>query len=165
LRQISLQVARNKSAVDDAKLGNLTATLANIRPSVIKVQGIEVPRNSKNKKLVQAVADQNARDAAGLLTERSEILRSLVAQGKLRIVSAMHDVGTGRVTWFSWSRSAMVLNHLAAAIIAFRRVPLAVRLVDGLALGHPLAASSSTRERRYLSQGRIHSKPSAKPTT
>lgn len=154
-----------KGAVDDAKLGNLTATLANIRPSVIKVQGIEVPRNSKNKKLVQAVADQNARDAAGLLTERSEILRTLVAQGKLRIVSAMHDVGTGRVTWFSWSRSAMVLNHLAAAIIAFRRVPLAVRLVDGLALGHPLAASSLTRERRYLSQGRIHSKPSAKPTT
>ncbi len=141
MRQISLQRARNKSAVDDAKLGNLTATLANIRPSVIKVHGIE-----------------------GLLTERSEILRSLVAQGKLRIVSAMHDVGTGRVTWFSWSRSAMVLHHLAAAIIAFRRVPLAVRLVDGLALGHPLAASSSTRERRYLSQGRIHSKPSAKPT-
>ncbi|MFY7973843.1 MAG: carbonic anhydrase family protein [Rubrivivax sp.] len=90
-----------KGAVDDAKLGNLTATLANIRPSVIKVQGIEGPRSSKNKTLVQAVADQNARDAAGLLTERSEILRTLVAQGNLRIVSAMHDVGTGRVTWFS----------------------------------------------------------------
>ncbi len=90
-----------KGAVDDAKLGNLTATLANIRPSVVKVQGIEGPRSSKNKKLVQAVADQNARDAASLLTERSEVLRTLVAEGKLRIVSAMHDVGTGRVTWFA----------------------------------------------------------------
>lgn len=88
-----------KGAVDDARLGNLTATLANIRPSVIKVQGVEGPRNSKNKKLVQAVADQNAKDAAAMLQERSEVLRQLVSQGKLRIVSAMHDVGTGRVNW------------------------------------------------------------------
>jgi carbonic anhydrase len=89
-----------KGAVDDARLGNLTATLSNIRPSVIKVQGIEGAQNSKNKKLVQAVADQNARDAAGLLMARSEVLRQLVAEGKLRIVSAMHDVGSGRVSWF-----------------------------------------------------------------
>lgn len=90
-----------KGAVDDARLGNLTATLANIRPSVIKIQGVEGPRNSRNKKLVQAVADQNAKDAATLLLERSEVLRQLVNEGKLRIVSAMHDVGTGRVSWLS----------------------------------------------------------------
>jgi carbonic anhydrase len=89
-----------KGAVDDAKLGHLTATLAHIRPSVIKVQGVEGARSSKNKKLVQAVADQNAKDAASLLLERSEVLRKQVAEGQLRIVSAMHDVGTGRVSWF-----------------------------------------------------------------
>ena len=90
-----------KGAVDDAKLGNLTAMLENIRPSVIKVKGIEGPQSSKNKKLVQAVADQNAKDAAALLTARSDVLRELVGQGKLKIVSAMHDVGTGKVTWFT----------------------------------------------------------------
>ncbi len=90
-----------KGAVDDAKLGNLTATLANIRPSVLKVRGIEGPQSSKNKPLVQAAADQNAKDAGAMLLERSEVLRGLVKDGKLRIATAMHDVGTGRITWFS----------------------------------------------------------------
>ena len=90
-----------KGAVDDAKLGNLTATLANIRPVVLKIKGIEGPPNSKNKKLVQAVADQNAKDAAAMLTSKSEVLRELIKEGKLKIASAMYDIGNGRVTWFS----------------------------------------------------------------
>jgi carbonic anhydrase len=89
-----------KGAVDDARLGNLTAALANIRPSVIKIKPVEGPQTSKNKKLVQAVADQNAKDAAAMLTARSEVLRDLVGAGKLKIVSAMHDVGTGKISWF-----------------------------------------------------------------
>jgi len=90
-----------KGAVDDAQLGNLTATLANIRPAVIKIKGIEGSQDSKNKKLVQAVADQNARDAAAMLLTRSEVLRELVGAGKLKIVSAMHDISNGRVTWMA----------------------------------------------------------------
>ena len=90
-----------KGAIDDAKLGNLTATLANIRPSVLKVTGIEGPQDSGNKKLVQAVADQNAKDAAALLLQRSDVLRELVKEGKLKIASAMYDLATGRVAWFS----------------------------------------------------------------
>ncbi|MBC7601323.1 MAG: carbonic anhydrase [Ramlibacter sp.] len=88
-----------KGAVDNAKLGNLTETLANIRPSVLKVNGILGSQDSKNKKLVQAVAEQNAVDAASMLLARSEVMRKLVAEGKLRVVSAMHDVGTGKITW------------------------------------------------------------------
>jgi carbonic anhydrase len=89
-----------KGAVDDAKMGNLTATLANIRPAVIKIQNVDGARDSKNKKLVQAVADMNAKDAAAMLTARSDVLRDLVREGKLKIVAAMHDVGTGQITWF-----------------------------------------------------------------
>jgi carbonic anhydrase len=90
-----------KGAVDDAKMGNLTAMLANIRPAVLKVKRIDGSQDSKNKKLVQAVADQNAKDAAAMLTARSEVLRELVAAGKLKIVAAMHDVGTGKLTWMA----------------------------------------------------------------
>lgn len=90
-----------KGAIDDARLGNLTATLANIRPSVIKIRSVEGPQTSKNKKFVQAVADQNAKDAAAMLTARSEVLRDLVAAGKLKIVSGMHDVATGKITWLT----------------------------------------------------------------
>ena len=90
-----------KGAVDDAKLGNLTAMLANIRPAVIKIKDISGEQNSKNKKLVQAVADQNAKDAAAMLLSKSEVLTGLVKEGKLKIVSAMHDVSTGKVQWFA----------------------------------------------------------------
>jgi carbonic anhydrase len=88
-----------KGAVDNAQMGNLTATLANIRPAVIKIKGIEGSQDSKNKKLVQAVADQNAKDGVAALMARSEVLRQLVDEGKLKIVSAMHDVGSGKISW------------------------------------------------------------------
>ena len=49
---------------------------------------------------MQAVADANAKLAAAQLTSRSEVLRGLVGQKQLRVVSAMHDIATGRVTFF-----------------------------------------------------------------
>ncbi len=89
-----------KGAIDDVKLGNLTATLANIRPAVAatKLQG---DRSAKNPAMVQGVADTNARMAAAMLTSKSDILKELVSAGKLRIVPAMHDISTGRVSLLS----------------------------------------------------------------
>ena len=89
-----------KGAVDDAKLGNLTSMLANIRPSLAKLNYQGVP-SSKNKELVQKVADQNAKDAAANILSKSEVLSALVKEGKLKVVSAMYDIGTGKVNWFA----------------------------------------------------------------
>src|ERR1700689_2683610 len=90
-----------KGAVDDVKLGNLTAMLSNIRPSILKVAVGEGDHTSKNKKFVQSVADQNARDAASQLTARSEVLAALVGEHQLKIVSAMHDVSPGAIRWLA----------------------------------------------------------------
>ena len=89
-----------KGAVDNVKLGNLTATLANIRPSLEKLNYTGVP-SSKNKELVQKVADQNAKDAAAMIMKKSEVIAKLVAEGKVKIVSAMHDLKTGKISWFA----------------------------------------------------------------
>lgn len=89
-----------KGAVDDAKMGNLTATLANIRPSLAKLNYTGVP-SSKNKELVQKVADQNAKDAAKMIMDKSEVIATLVKEGKVKIVAAMHDIATGKVSWFA----------------------------------------------------------------
>jgi carbonic anhydrase len=89
-----------KGAVDDAKMGNLTATLANIRPSLGKLNYKGVP-SSKDKGLVQQLADQNAKDAAKMIMDKSEVIATLVKEGKVKIVSAMHDVGNGKVSWFA----------------------------------------------------------------
>ncbi len=88
-----------KGAVDDVKLGHLTALLANIRPSILKVGVGAGDHTSKNKQFVQSVADQNARDAASQLTSRSELLASQVSEHRLKIVSAMHDVSSGAIRW------------------------------------------------------------------
>lgn len=88
-----------KGAVDDVKLGNLTAMLANIRPSLTKLNYVGVP-SSKNKELVQKVADQNAKDAAAMIMSNSPVIAELVKNGKVKIVAAMHDLETGKIDFF-----------------------------------------------------------------
>jgi len=88
-----------KGAIDHVQLGNLTATLENIRPVVSEVTDAGGPRDSKNKKFVQRVSERNVTDAASQLTTRSKILAGLVGERKLLIVGAMHDVSTGSVSW------------------------------------------------------------------
>jgi carbonic anhydrase len=90
-----------KGAVDDAKLGNLTATLANIRPSVAKVAKLQGQHTSKDVLFVQAVAEQNAKDAAASLLSRSAVLQDLVSSRQLIVAAAMHDISTGVVTWLA----------------------------------------------------------------
>jgi carbonic anhydrase len=90
-----------KGAVDNAKLGNLTKMLQNFRPAVVAARGVDGDRSSKNKKLVQAVADINAKLAVKMLLDKSPVMRELVQKKELVVASAMHDVGTGKVTFFS----------------------------------------------------------------
>ncbi|MBP9955326.1 MAG: carbonic anhydrase [Ottowia sp.] len=89
-----------KGAVDNAKLGLLTGVLAQIRPSLAKLDYQGVP-SSKDKALVQRVAEQNVRDAVARLTARSEVLAQRVQAGQLKVVGAMHDISTGKIQWMA----------------------------------------------------------------
>ena len=89
-----------KGAVDNAKLGLLTGVLAQIRPSLAKLDYQGVP-SSKDKALVQRVAEQNVRDAVARLTARSEVLAQRVRAGQLKVVGAMHDISTGKIQWMA----------------------------------------------------------------
>lgn len=89
-----------KGAVDDVEFGLLTGVLARIKPAVAEAKrDASGDFTSKNKSFVQAVATANARLGAERLTAVSSVLRDLVAAQQLKIVSAMHDVATGRVTF------------------------------------------------------------------
>jgi carbonic anhydrase len=89
-----------KGAVDQVKLGNLTTMLEHFIPAVEASHSVAGERSSKNKKLVQAVADANASLAAKMLVDKSDVLRELVEGKQLVIAAAMHDIGTGKVTFF-----------------------------------------------------------------
>jgi carbonic anhydrase len=90
-----------KAAVDNVKAGNITAMLKNFQPALATLNKADGKRDSKNDALVQKVADENAKLTAASLTKRSAILKSLVDAKQLKIVSAMHDLKTGKVAWFS----------------------------------------------------------------
>ncbi|MCD6663017.1 MAG: carbonic anhydrase [Comamonas sp.] len=88
-----------KGAVDDAKLGHLTGLLAQIRPALAGVEYRGVP-SSKDKALVQRVAERNVYDTVKKLA-RAPVLAGQVGEGRLLIVGAMHDVGTGKISWLA----------------------------------------------------------------
>ncbi len=87
-----------KGAIDGAKLGELTQLLAKIQPAVEASKGARGDHTSKNKDFVRRVATTNAKLAVKNLTITSGVLRDLFGAKQLKIVSAMHDTTTGRVT-------------------------------------------------------------------
>jgi carbonic anhydrase len=88
-----------KGAIDGVELGKLTHLLQRIKPAIAASENVSGDHTSNNKDYVQQVATTNARLAAQGLQQDSQVLRDLVAQGGLKIVAAMHDIATGRVTF------------------------------------------------------------------
>ena len=88
-----------KGAIDGAKLGMLTELLAKIGPAVEANKDVPGEHTAKNKDFVQHVAISNARLGAEGLVQKSSAISDLVAAKELKIVSAMHDIATGRVTF------------------------------------------------------------------
>ncbi len=89
-----------KGACDAAQLGLLTATLANINPAVRAVQGDHTPRNSRNPKFVQAVAEMNVKLTMQTLRDRSVVLREMIDKGQIDLIGAMYDVSSGKVSFY-----------------------------------------------------------------
>src|SRR3954453_6196398 len=90
-----------KSAVDDVKLGNITALLKNFKPALATLKPEDGHRDSHNYPLVQKVAEANALLTAASLPKRSKIIKAMVDAGEVKIAAAMHDITTGEVTWLS----------------------------------------------------------------
>jgi len=88
-----------KGAIDEAELGNLTATLENIEPAIQAVRDSSSDRTSSNAEFVQRVVETNARQTAADILERSPVIRELVDDGQLMVVPAVYDIETGRVDW------------------------------------------------------------------
>ena len=84
-----------KGAIDKVEMGNLTGLLAKIRPSVDKAGCSD----SKNDACVTRVAEQNVLQAMKEIRERSTYLAERLDDGKIALVGAMYDIGTGKVAF------------------------------------------------------------------
>ncbi len=90
-----------KGAADNAQLGNLTHTLSNLMPAVYAVTDVQGERNSANKAFVTAIAEENVRLNVKALLTRSTVLHDLAEAKRIKVVGAIHDVSTGRVSFLS----------------------------------------------------------------
>jgi len=88
-----------KGAVDYVELGNLTKMLDNIEPAVEAVTDVTENRTSKNDEFVQKVADKHVELTIERLLKDSDVLREMVDNGEIKVVGAMYDVETGKVTF------------------------------------------------------------------
>lgn len=88
-----------KGACDGVKLGNLTTLLEKLQPAV---QAATTPgeRNSHNHAFVNEVTELNVQQTVQTIRSKSPILKQLETQGKIKIVGAMYDTSSGKVTWY-----------------------------------------------------------------
>jgi carbonic anhydrase len=85
-----------KGAIDDVKLGNLTALLAKIRPAIDATQ-YAGERTAKNYAFVDAVARRNVSLTMTKIREQSPVLRDLESSGSIKIAGSMYNLETGVV--------------------------------------------------------------------
>jgi carbonic anhydrase len=86
-----------KGAIDDVKVGNLTALLAKIRPAVSAAG----PGSSKDDAYVTKVVEANVHQAIKEIRAKSPTLKAQLDAGTLGLVGAMYDVSTGVVTFLA----------------------------------------------------------------
>ena len=86
-----------KGAIDNVKLGNLTAMLKNIRPSVKEVTQQLGEGTSADDEFVRKVTRQNVRDAIHNIRTQSPVLVDLEKQGDLKLVGAVYNMDSGAV--------------------------------------------------------------------
>ncbi len=84
--------------------GNIGAIVKTIAPAVKKAKkeckDCKACDLKDKSKLVECAIDENTKMVASSLTKQSSLLRHLVKEGKLKIVSAKYDLDDGKVTLF-----------------------------------------------------------------
>jgi len=84
-----------KGAIDDVKLGNITAMLAKIKPAVAMSQDFAGDKTSKNDEFVKHVSENNVKYAMQQIREKSPILKEMEDKGEIKIVGAFYRLTDG----------------------------------------------------------------------
>lgn len=86
-----------KAAIDDVKLGNITAMLTKIKPAVVKSRDFTGEKTSKNDAFVEYVARNNVISTIKTIRSKSPILKEMADKGEIKIVGAYYNLTTGEV--------------------------------------------------------------------
>ena len=84
-----------KGAIDDVKLGNITAMLSKIKPAVEASQDFANEKTSKNEEFVKHVSENNVRHAIQQIREKSPVLKEMEDKGEIKIVGVFYRLTDG----------------------------------------------------------------------
>ena len=85
-----------KAAIDDVKLGNITAMLTKIRP-VVESSKYDGDKTSSNEEYVHLVCVNNVLNTIEQIRLKSPILKEMEDGGEIKIVGGVYDMDTGKV--------------------------------------------------------------------
>jgi carbonic anhydrase len=87
-----------KSAIDNVQLGNITAMLSKIQPSVAMAGAtFDGDKTSSNQEFMDAVCTQNVHHAIHVIRTKSPILKEMEDNGEIKIVGGIYNIETGKV--------------------------------------------------------------------
>lgn len=86
-----------KGAIDNVKLGNITAMLSKIKPAVAISQDFTGEKESKNDEFVKYVSKNNVRLTMKNIREKSPILKEMEDKGEIKIVGAFYRLTDGTI--------------------------------------------------------------------
>lgn len=84
-----------KGAIDDVKLGNITAMLVKIKPAVEMSKDFPGEQKSKNDEYVKHVCENNVKYAIQQIREKSPILKEMEDKGEIKIVGTFYRLTDG----------------------------------------------------------------------
>jgi len=84
-----------KGAIDDVKLGNITAMLSKIKPAVAMSQDFNGEKTSKNDKFVKHVSENNVLYTMDQIRKKSPILKEMEDKGEIKIVGVFYNLTDG----------------------------------------------------------------------
>jgi carbonic anhydrase len=84
-----------KAAIDDVKLGNITAMLSKIKPAVALSQQFEGDKTSKNDAYTDTVGKNNILNTIETIKKKSPVLKEMLDKGEIKIAGAYYNMQTG----------------------------------------------------------------------
>jgi carbonic anhydrase len=89
-----------EGACNNVVLGHVTTLLNKIKPAIEMETQTTSERNSKNLAFVQNVTRNNVFNVVQKVKEQSSILKEMEQLKQIRIVGGLHDLETGKVTFY-----------------------------------------------------------------
>lgn len=90
-----------KAAIENERLGNITAMLANIKPAIKMSKNFAGEQAVQNHAFVEEVVKNNIVNTLRTIPLRSPVLKQMMDKGEIKLVGAYYSFETGEVTFLN----------------------------------------------------------------